>query len=133
MRIRVEKVRVIVQATGGVSVAEGHAKAYGLVKKQLQSADGVAVELTAGQLRKLEQIPGLVITPDVQVHVNALSSNQMWPAASAAVLALGLAVLACAPGADDRGDRLRDREAARLRQPDQGGGEALELDQRVGW
>ena len=76
-----EKVRVIVQATGGVSVAEGHAKAYGLVKKQLQSADGVAVELTAGQLRKLEQIPGLTITPDVQVHVNALSSNQMWPAA----------------------------------------------------
>jgi serine protease AprX len=76
-----EKVRVIVQASEGSAVAEGHVTGLGMVKRQLESADGVAVELTAGQLRNLERIPGLVITPDVQVQVNALSSNQMWPAA----------------------------------------------------
>ena len=76
-----QKVRVIVQSVEGSAVAEGHVKGLGMIKKRLESADGVAVELTAGQLRKLEKIPGLVITPDVQARVDGLSSNQSWPSA----------------------------------------------------
>ena len=76
-----EKVRVIVQSTSGMAAAEGQAKLFGFVKKQLASADGVAVELTAGQLRKLQEVPGLTITPDLTVEVNGPSSNQPWPSA----------------------------------------------------
>jgi serine protease AprX len=75
-----EKVRVIVQSDGGAAAAEGHVKGLGMIKKRLESADGVALEVTAGQLRKLEKIPGLVITPDVMARVDA-SSNQPWPSA----------------------------------------------------
>jgi serine protease AprX len=73
------KVRVIVQDVSGADSAEAKVKGFGQLKKKLESADGVAVELNAAQLRKLEQMPGLVITPDTQVRVNGLSSNQLWP------------------------------------------------------
>jgi serine protease AprX len=74
-----DKVRVIVQARGGTTAAATAVKGLGSVKRQLTSVGGVAIELPAAALARLQDVPGLTITPDAPVRVNALSSNQLWP------------------------------------------------------
>jgi serine protease AprX len=74
-----EKVRVIVQSTAGEGAAASAVKGLGQIKKQLTSADAVAIELPAAALRKLEQVPGLTITPDSVVRSNGFSSKVLWP------------------------------------------------------
>jgi serine protease AprX len=77
------KVRVIVQSHAGAAEAENIAKGKGngVVKRQLKAADGVAVEMTAERAAKLADDPGLVITPDYQVRLHDLTSEQLWPLA----------------------------------------------------
>jgi serine protease AprX len=76
-----EKVRVIVQSVAGAdeagNVAKG--KGNGQIKRQLKSAGGVAVEMTAERAAKLAEDDGLTITPDYKVRLFDLGSEQLWP------------------------------------------------------
>jgi len=77
------RVRVIVQSPEGSAHAENVAKGKGNgdVKRQLKAADGVAVEMTAERVEALRNEPGFVITPDFQVRLHDLTSEQLWPLA----------------------------------------------------
>src|SRR6185503_568946 len=75
-----EKIRVIIQSTGG---ADGAGKAFkglgtGGSQKRLDLVSGVAVELPARLVTLLSKIPGLTVTPDDVVQVSE-KSDQVWP------------------------------------------------------
>jgi len=88
-----QKLHVIIQSTGGVSGAAQSVDGLGAdVRRSLQSADAVAVDITAGKLASLAKKPGLTITPDSTVKLSGTpSSTQLWPYASGAAYLWGSA------------------------------------------
>ena len=73
---------VIVQSTGGESVAESAVKGLGTLKKRLDLVGGVAVDLPAGQIKTLATMSGLTVTSDALVQVSGsttYTSSQLWP------------------------------------------------------
>jgi serine protease AprX len=76
-----QKLHVIVQSTDGASGAASSVNGLGAdIRRRLQSADAVAIDITAGKLASLAKKPGLTITPDSTVQLSgALTSNQLWP------------------------------------------------------
>jgi serine protease AprX len=79
-----QKLHVIIQSTAGVSGAVQSVNGLGAdIRRRLQSADAVAVDITAGKLASLAKQPGLTITPDSTVKLSGTpSSTQLWPYAS---------------------------------------------------
>ena len=74
-----QKLHVIIQSTGGVSGAADSVNGLGAaIRRRLQSADAVAVDITAGKLASLAKKPGLTITPDSTVKLSA-TTTQLWP------------------------------------------------------
>ena len=80
-------VRVIIQSTNGrISPAlsaftrvRQYADDDGGLNRRLTLIGGVSATVRAGQLRKLMKLPGLIVTPDVQVRVSGYTSGQLWP------------------------------------------------------
>jgi serine protease AprX len=79
-----QKLHVIIQSTDGVSGAADSIKGLGAdIRRRLQSADAVAVDITAGKLASLAKHSGLTITPDSTVKLSGTpSSTQLWPYSS---------------------------------------------------
>jgi serine protease AprX len=74
-----QKLHVIIQSTGGVSGAADSVNGLGAaIRRRLQSADAVAVDITAGKLASLAKKSGLTITPDSTVKLSA-TTTQLWP------------------------------------------------------
>jgi serine protease AprX len=81
------QVDVIIQSTGGTSDAISRARGLGVFQKDMKRLDLIgAIEATvpAAQLKKLQGVPGLVVTPNATVKVSgsvsgALQSSQLWP------------------------------------------------------
>jgi serine protease AprX len=80
------KVDVIIQSWGGLADANAKATGLGVFQKdvkQLSLINGVAVTVPAAQLKKLQGIPGIIVTPDSTMQVaggaTTLSSTQVWP------------------------------------------------------
>ncbi len=89
-----DKVAVIITSSDGV---DGAGKAYkwlaravgnkndvnGDASTSLDLVGGVAVSVSAKVLTKLQQVPGLIVTPDALVQVSGLkttlASSQIWP------------------------------------------------------
>ena len=80
-------VRVIIQSTSGrispalsafTRVTQYVDDEDGL-NRRLSLIDGVSATVRAGQLSKLTKLPGLIVTPDVQVRVSGFTSGQLWP------------------------------------------------------
>jgi serine protease AprX len=76
-----QKLHVIVQSTDGTSGAVSSVNGLGAdIRRRLQSADAIAIDITAGKLASLAKKSGLTITPDATVQLSGtLSSNQLWP------------------------------------------------------
>ena len=92
-----DPVKVIIQSSGGTSGADNAFKWLAkLADNSKQSGDfqntnqrsldligGIAVTVPAKWLSKLQQVPGLTVTPDALVRVQAVSttlkSSQLWP------------------------------------------------------
>jgi serine protease AprX len=80
-------VRVIIQSTNGrISPALSaftHVNQFaddeGGMGRRLSLIGGVSATVRASQIAKLMKLPGLIVTPDVQVHVSGFSSGQLWP------------------------------------------------------
>jgi serine protease AprX len=79
-------VDVIIQSWGGLADANAKATGLGVFQKdvkQLSLVNGVAVTVPAAQLKKLQGIPGIIVTPDSTMQVaggaTTLSSTQVWP------------------------------------------------------
>ena len=49
------------------------------VNRRLTLIDGLATTIKASRVPALMKIPNLIVTPDVAVHVDSYSSNQLWP------------------------------------------------------
>jgi serine protease AprX len=79
-----QKLHVIIQSSDGVSGAVESVNGLGAdIRRRLQSAGAVAVDITAGKLASLAKKSGLTITPDATVKLSAApSSTQLWPYAS---------------------------------------------------
>jgi serine protease AprX len=79
-----QKLHVIIQSTDGVTGAVQSVNGLGAdIRRRLQSADAVAVDITAGKLASLAKKPGLTITPDSTVKLSGTpSSTQLWPYSS---------------------------------------------------
>jgi serine protease AprX len=79
-----QKVHVIIQSVDGTAGAADSVSGLGAtIRRQLQSAGAVAVDITAGKLASLAKKPGLTITPDSTVHLSATpTSAQLWPYSS---------------------------------------------------
>ncbi len=80
------KVDVIIQSWGGLADANAKATGLGVFQKdikQLSLINGVALTVPASQLKKLQGVPGIIVTPDstmqVAGSVSTLSSSQLWP------------------------------------------------------
>ena len=76
-----QKLHVIIQSTAGTSGAVDSVNGLGAdIRRRLQSADAVAVDITAGKLSSLAKKSGLTITPDSTVKLSATASTtQLWP------------------------------------------------------
>src|SRR5919204_77896 len=75
-----KKYRVIIQSSMGASDAENASHGLGALKRKLGLVGAVAVEIPGGRLAELEKRPGLTITPDAPVAVQAVNySTQVWP------------------------------------------------------
>ena len=80
-----KKLHLIIQSANGS--AEALKSVSGLdadVRRQLATANAVAVDITAGKLASLAKQSGLTITPDATVKLSGLanSSTQLWPYAT---------------------------------------------------
>jgi serine protease AprX len=78
------QVDVIIQSSGGTSDALSNAKGLGVFEKdakQLSLIGAVEATVPAAQLKKLQGIPGLIVTPnaDVKLSGSAVKSTQLWP------------------------------------------------------
>jgi serine protease AprX len=49
------------------------------VDRRLSLINGLATTVKASRLPALLKLPNLIVTPDVAVHVDSYSSNQLWP------------------------------------------------------
>jgi serine protease AprX len=78
-----EKVRVIIQSTNGTDGADKAFKGLGPLsseEKRLDLVGGVAVELPAKLVEKLQNVAGLSVTPDSLVRLSGqIKSDQLWP------------------------------------------------------
>jgi serine protease AprX len=77
-----KKLHVIVQSTNGVSGALDSVSGLGAeLRRRLASANGIAIDITAGKLASLAKKSGLTITPDATVRLSGLAnySSQLWP------------------------------------------------------
>jgi serine protease AprX len=76
-----QKLHLIVQSAGGTSDADKKLVGLGAqVRKRLNLIGAVAIDITAGKLASLAKQPGLTITPDAAVQLDAApNSDQMWP------------------------------------------------------
>jgi serine protease AprX len=73
------KLDVIIQASS-VAGAERAFGGVGSLKKRLGLVNGVAVQVPAARLDALARIPGISVTPDSTVHLDAFNySTQLWP------------------------------------------------------
>lgn len=80
-----KKLHVIIQSADGLSEALKSISGLGAdLRRQLRSANAVAVDITAGKLSSLAKKSGLTITPDATVQLTGLaeSSAQLWPYSS---------------------------------------------------
>jgi serine protease AprX len=81
------KVDVIIQSSGGTSDAVSKARGLGVFQKDINELNLIgAVEATvpAAQLKKLQGIPGLTVTPNADMKVtgsitSSVTSSQLWP------------------------------------------------------
>src|SRR5437763_11361219 len=76
------KVDIIIQSTGGSADANTKMAGLGVFQKDVKQLGLIgAVEATvpASQIKKLQGIPGIVVTPDASVQVSSNSSTQLWP------------------------------------------------------
>jgi len=76
------QVDVIIQSSGGTADAAAKATGLGVFQKDLKQLSLIgAVEATvpAAQLKKLQNVPGLIVTPDATVKLAGVGSNQLWP------------------------------------------------------
>jgi serine protease AprX len=119
-----QKVRIIIQSTGGASDADNALKGAGSLKKRLNLIGAVSVEVPAAKVDELAKVDGLTITPDSPVKVSGSTwgvpvhySDQMWPyesgnaalwGQSSASSSLTIAVVdsGVEPGRADFGTRL---------------------------
>src|SRR6266480_5384996 len=79
------KIHVIIQSADGASEALKSVTGLGAaIRRRLDSANAVAVDITAGKLASLAKQSGLTITPDATVQLSGLanSSSQIWPYAT---------------------------------------------------
>src|SRR5438552_563629 len=79
-----QKVDVIIQASGGVDGAKNALQGVGGgdLKKELGLVGAVSASLPAKLVEKLQDVPGLIVTPDAVVKVSGtatLTSSQLWP------------------------------------------------------
>jgi serine protease AprX len=80
-------VHVIIQSTNGsmAPATSGYARlsddsdSSGDLDRRLTLVNGVAATVKAGALKRLLSMKNLIVTPDVAVHVDSYSSNQLWP------------------------------------------------------
>jgi serine protease AprX len=76
-------VDIIIQSTGGLADANAKMTGLGVFQKDVKQLGLIgAVEATvpAAQIKKLQGIPGIVVTPDASVQVSGTSaSTQLWP------------------------------------------------------
>jgi serine protease AprX len=80
-------VQVIIQSTDGtiapavsaLTRVNNFADDGTAVNRRLTLIDGLATTVKASRLPALLKIPNLIVTPDVAVHVDSYSSNQLWP------------------------------------------------------
>ena len=87
-----KKIHVIIQSTGGAGDARKSVDGLGAdIRRQLSSANAVAVDITAGKLASLAKKDGLTITPDATVHLSGLSSGELWPYTTGAAWLWGTA------------------------------------------
>ncbi|HEY5661390.1 MAG TPA: S8 family serine peptidase [Gaiellaceae bacterium] len=86
-----QKLHVIIQSADGTSGAAESVNGLGAdIRRRLQSAGAVAVDITAGKLASLAKHSGLTITPDSTVKLSGTpSSTQLWPYASGAAFLWG--------------------------------------------
>src|SRR5579884_266448 len=79
------KVDVIVQSAAGTADANAKLVGLGVLQKDVQQLNLIgAVEATvpAGQLKKLQKVPGLTVTPNATMQVTGTvvpTSTQLWP------------------------------------------------------
>jgi serine protease AprX len=76
------QVDVIIQSSGGTADAAAKATGLGVFQKDLKELSLIgAVEVTvpAAQLKKLQNVPGLIVTPNADVKLSGVGSNQLWP------------------------------------------------------
>src|SRR4051812_16601819 len=76
------KVDVIIQSTGGLADANAKMTGLGVFQKdvkQLGLINAVEATVPASQIKKLQGVSGIVVTPDASVQVSSNSSTQLWP------------------------------------------------------
>src|SRR3954452_10731555 len=77
------KVDVIIQSSGGLADANAKMSGLGVFQKdvkQLALIGAVEATVPASQIKKLQGISGITVTPDAQVQVSAApASTQLWP------------------------------------------------------
>src|SRR3954469_10543365 len=76
------KVDVIIQSAGGLADANAKMTGLGVFQKdvkQLGLINAVEATVPASQIKKLQGVSGIVVTPDASVQVTANSSTQLWP------------------------------------------------------
>ncbi|HVC88838.1 MAG TPA: S8 family serine peptidase [Gaiellaceae bacterium] len=77
------QVDVIITSTAGLSDANQKMTGLGVFQKdvkQLGIINGVEATVPAAQLKKLQGIPGIVVTPNANVKLSgSVSSTQLWP------------------------------------------------------
>ncbi|HUZ81195.1 MAG TPA: hypothetical protein VMU73_03035, partial [Gaiellaceae bacterium] len=83
------QVDVIITSTAGLADANAKLTGLGVFQKdakQLGLINGVEATVPAAQLKKLQGLPGIVVTPNAPVRlsgsVSSVSSTQLWPYAS---------------------------------------------------
>jgi serine protease AprX len=77
------KVDVIIQSAGGLADANSKMSGLGVFQKdikQLALIGAVEATVPASQIKKLQGVSGITVTPDAQVQVSAApASTQLWP------------------------------------------------------
>jgi serine protease AprX len=79
-----EKVRVIIQSSGGLEGAKKANNGLGELKKELKLIGAVVADVSPGRLKRLTEIEGLTITLDAPMKATGFanggfSSTQLWP------------------------------------------------------
>src|SRR5439155_14340953 len=75
------QVDVIITSSSGLADANAKLTGLGVFQKvtQLALINGVEATVPASQLKKLQGVPGIVVTPNADVRLSGLTSTQQWP------------------------------------------------------